>query len=316
MASASEGTLFSRLLRAGFRSWAPLGVCAILVAVSLWRVWTAAPRTGRGVRDALVEFWKTDSFLIDAAILVAMALAAESQNTGGVGLASAAAFLFHPNAFARNSYRAAGSAVLGVALLLPLADVSVHRTMRNLLRDELGTTAHSFSALAPGNYVTYETLAGGRLIRDLYHNSMPAIQDARKAGFDFEIDPALTSLAAGVAWAEDVVDAAKVFREKNYRQYATSYASLGAVDPFTRLLGLTPAKGVGTFILMGRTMSAPTATGASRYLANADGVFMPSCEPQIVEPGSENGFNFVLDTEFTPLPLNSCWTLYVRRTPN
>lgn len=316
MAAASEGGFLSRLLRAGFRSWAPLVICATFILAALWHAWTQAPRPSRGFGPAVATFWKSDGFLIDAAILVAMALAVESQNTGGVGLASAAAFLFHPNVFSQNGYRTVGAAVLGVALLLPMADVSVHRTLRNLLRDELGTTAHAFRDLAPGTYVTYETLAGARLVRDLYHNSMPLVSDVRKAGFEFEVDPALTSLAASVAWAEEVVDAAEVFREKGYRQKATSYASLGAVDPFSRLLNLTPAKGVGTFILFGRTMSAPTATEASRYLAGADGVFVPSCEPRTFETGSESGFSSVLKSEFRPLPLNACWTLYVRNPRN
>ena len=312
MAVINEDSLLFRLAQAGYRFWAPLAVCAAFVAYEFWLDWGSRPRTLTGFRDTVAVFWREDSFLVDAAILVAMALAVESQNTGGTGLISATALLFHPAAFSKRGHRFVGTVILGVALLLPMVDLSFQRTVRTALRDTAGTTEHGFSALTPGIYVNYSTLEAARLMRRMYHDWMPLVRDVRKAGSTFEFDPANTSLPASVAWAEDVVDAADVFREKNYGQYANQYAVLSFADPFTRYLGLSPAKEVELVVDHGRTVSVPDKAEASRYLAPADGVFVPHCDPIPRDESLKKGFDDALKAEFRPLPLNACWTFYAR----
>ena len=80
------------------------------------------------VRDTIAR----EAFAVDAALLVAVALAAESQNTGGVGLIAAAAVLFHPSLHATRGWRLTAAAVLGATLVLPLADVVEKRVVSTI----------------------------------------------------------------------------------------------------------------------------------------------------------------------------------------
>jgi hypothetical protein len=78
------------------------------------------------------------------------------------------------------------------------------------------------------------------------------------------------------------------------------------------MLHLTPARGTTIAIEIGRTMPILTAEAASRYLADADSVFVSRCE--LHSDANSTVFQSVLDREFERLPLHRCWDFYRRTT--
>lgn len=315
MARSNEGggLALYRLASAGYRYWAPLTICALLVVLEFGREFNSRECDLVRTPGALADFWANNGFLIDAVVLVAMAYFVESQATGGVGLLSASAILFHQSAFSRKGYQFVGTAVLGTSLLYPMLDLSAQRTMKTVLKHNPGTTDHPFSELAPGYQVSYVTLEGARFMGHVYEKLMPEVRRVRRAGFMFDHDPTYTSIAASAAWAESVVDAANKFQENNYSQHSSRYAVLSFTDPFTKMLALEPAKGMDIVIDYERTNRLPNKEEASRYLASVDGLFKSLCETgSVVELDANNGLNAVLEADFKALPLNACWTFYYR----
>ena len=238
----------------------------------------------------------------------------ESQNTGGIGLVAAAAVLFHPDIARQGRQRLIGTTLFGAALLLPILDVAVFRSITIVQREHIGSTEHGFSAMAPGVRVPAPTLAGAELIRRLSHEWLPMISDVQRRRWNVDNDPSSNAPAASVAWAEDVVDAAQAFRAQGLEKTAQHYAVLAFTDPFSRLLGLQPVRGVMLALQVGRTIPAFDPAAASRYLAGADGAFLSTC---VLSAGGEPTirivFQPVLDAEFEAHKLNACWTFYSRR---
>ncbi len=297
---------------AAYRNWAPLAAgagIAVLALRDLWRHDTPAPM--------LATIWhslQAQAFAVDMLVLLGAAWAVESQNTGGVGLVAAAALLFHPDIARQGRQRLIATTLFGAALLLPILDVAVFRTITITQRERTGSTDHGFSAMAPGIRVPAPTLAGAELIRRLSHDWLPMISDVQSRRWSVDNDPSSNAPAASVAWAEDVVEAAQAFRAQGLEQTARRYAVLAFTDPFSRLLGLTPVPGVMLALQVNRTIPAFDPAGASRYLAGADGAFLSTCVLSAGgEPTIRTIFQPVLDTEFEPHILNACWTFYNRR---
>ena len=88
------GRLAYRLASSSARNWLPIVVTITIVALAIRELDFAAAvrRPLEFVRDTIAR----QAFAVDTALLVAIALAAESQNTGGVGLIAAARRTFPP----------------------------------------------------------------------------------------------------------------------------------------------------------------------------------------------------------------------------
>lgn len=296
-----------------YRNWAPLAVGAGIAVLALRNLWRRriAPAAARAT---VWQSLQSEAFAVDLLILLGAAWAVESQNTGGIGLVAAAAVLFHPDITRQGRQRLIGTTLFGAALLLPILDVAVFRTIAITQRERAGSIDHGFSAMAPGVRVPTPTLAGAELIRRLSHEWLPMISDVQRRRWSVDNDPSSNAPAATVAWAEDVVDAAQAFRAQGLEKTAQHYAVLAFTDPFSRLLGLQPVRGVMLALQVGRTIPAFDQTAASRYLAGADGAFLSTCVLSAGgEPTIRMVFQPVLDAEFEPHKLNACWTFYNRR---
>lgn len=313
MATINEGHAIYALAFAAFRNWAPLAAAGALALLVLAQWVRMHPSSGRPAFALVGDFLQKEAFLIDALLLVGMALVAESQNTGGIGLVSASAFLFHPALNRQAPLQLVGAAILGTALLLPLLDIDVRRSITAISREHQGTEDHPIAELAPGLRIPNATLEGARIFQRVSHEWLTLAEDAQSHGFNFDNDPTSNAPAARLAWAEDVVDAAKTFKAKAYGSLASRYATLAFQDPFTRLLNLPPARHVSLVMGVGRTVPLFTREAASRYLADADGVFVSLCELTNGEETNDAAFKSVLDKEFERLSLNACWDFYHRK---
>ena len=247
------------------------------------------------VRDTLAR----EAFAVDTALLIAVALAAESQNTGGVGLIAATAALFHPSLHASRGWRLMAAAVLGATLVLPLVDVVEKRVVSTLVRERHGTTDHGFATFLPGMRVPTATLAGSRLMTRLQSEWLPYLDELDGKGFDLDGDPASTSPATRAAWAISVAEAGANFQRLGYASKAQRYTTIDFAESFPRLLGLTPARGTTLAMDFGRTVPAYSVAQASAYLADADGVFFRTC----ILPGANTNpatFRIVLERRIYP----------------
>ena len=295
-----------------YRNWAPLAVGAGIAVLALRELWRR--RASTQARATLWQSLQSQAFTVDLAILLGAAWAVESQNTGGIGLVAAAAVLFHSDIARQGRHRLIGTTLFGAALLLPILDVAVFRTITITQRERAGSTDHGFSAMAPGIRVPAPTLAGAELIRRLSHEWLPVISDVQRRRWNVDNDPSSNAPAASVAWAEDVVDAAQAFHAQGLEKSAQHYAVLAFTDPFSRLLGLTPVRGVMLALQVGRTIPVLDQAAASRYLGGTDGAFLSTCVLSAGgEPTIRMVFQPVLDAEFEPHKLNACWTFYNRR---
>jgi hypothetical protein len=307
MSALNRGGSFYRLASSTARNWLPIVITITIVALAIRELDLAdAVRRPFGfARDALAR----QAFAVDTALLVAISLAAESQNTGGVGLIAAAAALFHPDV--RGGWRLTAAAVLGAALVLPVADMVEKRVVSTLVRERQGTTDHGFAKLLTGMRMPTATLAGSRLMTRLQQEWLPFLEEIDASGFNLEGDPASTSPAMRAAWAISVVEAGENFQRLGYAAKAQRYATIDFAEAFPRLLGLQPARGISLVMDYGRTVPVYSTATASAYLAAADGVFFPTC----AVPGANTNpatFRTVLEREFVRHKLHPCWDFYSR----
>ncbi|MGE9007091.1 hypothetical protein ACO2JO_00800 [Leptospira interrogans] len=310
MSALNRGGAAFRLAASSARNWLPLVVTITIVVLAARELdFTAAVRRPLDfVRDTIAR----EAFVVDAALLVAVALAAESQNTGGVGLIAAAAVLFHPSLRTTRGWRLIAAAVLGATLVLPMADVVEKRVVSTFVREKQGTTDHGFATFLPGMRVPTATLAGSRLMTRLQSEWLPFLDETANNGFDLDGDPGSTSPATRAAWAVSVAEAGANFQRLGYATKAQRYTTIDFAESFPRLLGLTPARGTTLAMDFRRTVPAFSVTEASAYLADADGVFFRTC----VLPGATDTnpatFRTVLEREFTRHKLHPCWDFYSR----
>ena len=309
MSALNRGGSLYRLASSTARNWLPIVVTIAIVALAIRELdFTAAVRRPL---DFIRNIIARQAFAVDTALLVAVALVAESQNTGGVGLIAAAAVLFHPSLQLERGWRLIAAAVLGATLVLPLADIAEKRVVSSLIRERQGTTDHAFATFLPGMRVPNSTLAGSRLTARLQQEWLPYLEEIDAGGFDLDGDPASTSPANRAAWAISVAEAGANFQRLGYAAKAKRYTTIDFAESFPRLLGLTPARGTTLAMDFGRTVPGFSAAEASAYLASADGVFFRTC----VIPGANTNpatFRTVLEREFTRHTLHPCWDFYSR----
>lgn len=313
MSATNQGRAVYALFFAAFRNWSVLAVVAGIAAVAMLSV--MAPRTPSLKRpfDTIATLLKQEAFAVDACLLVAAALFAESQNTGGLGLIAAAAILFHQDAWKGRTSRTVGTVLLLATLILPVIDTAIKRGATELTRSRERAADQSLNELIPGTRVSRPVAEGARLFTRMTEEWLDFARAIQEAGFFVDPDPTSNSSAVRLAWAQSAVEAGRTFNTNGYRAKANRYATLAFADPFARMLHLTPARGTTIAIEVGRTMPLLATDGASRYLADADGVFVDRCE---IGPNVTNNaaFQTVLDQEFEKLPLHRCWDFYRRST--
>lgn len=311
MSALNKGGAVYALFFTGFRNWLGVAMTAGLAVAAI----AAAARQASGARlrpvAAVRMLLSQEAFAVDAVLLVAAALFAESQNTGGLGLIAAAAVFFHPAAWGP---RKTFTALMMAAICFPVFDIVVKRPLTALTRERQAAPEQALAELMPGTRVPLSTYEGSRLFARITQEWLPLARQVEAARFFLTPDPTSNAPAVQLAWATGAVEAARVFDQRGYRSRARHYATLAFTDPFARLLHLTPATGTVLAMEIGRTIPAFSPDQARAYLGSADGVFVSTCD--IPDSGIRLAFEPVLRSGFERLPLTDCWDFYVRAGGN
>lgn len=308
LSEVNQGNVVYAVFVAGFRNWIPLTVTAALVLTSLYAFLCESRTSPSRSLGAAGVYLRRESFVIDTALLVGAAWAAESQNTGGLGLIAAIAVLFHPDAW--RQHRVA-MVLLVSALAFPVADIAVKRSITALSREKVAAPEQSLEEILPGTRISMSTYEGSKLFDRLSKEWRPLVQEIQSARFFLTPDPTSNATAVQLAWFRGVMEAARAFEENGYRSRAQRYTTIAFADPFARLLGLTPAK--GTLLVMDITRTVPNYSleEMRTYLADADGVFLERCD--LWSDERERRFETVLQADFEALPLTECWEFHIRK---
>lgn len=311
MSALNRGGAVYALFSACFRNWLPLAITAGLAMAALAAVARNAGRARPRFLAAVGTLFSQEAFAVDASLLVAAALFAESQNTGGLGLIAAAALFFHPAAW---GVRKVATALLMGALCFPVFDMAVKRPLTALTREREPAPEQAVAELIPGTRVPLSTYEGSRLFARIATEWLPLARQVEAARFFLTPDPTTNAPAVQLAWATSAVEAAHVFQQHGYRDRASRYATLAFADPFAPLLRVEPATGVALVMHTGRTIPTFSVERARAYLASADGVFVGTCD--ISDGAVQPAFRSVLHSDFEQLPLTNCWDFYVRKGGN
>lgn len=310
MTAVNRGQAIYALFFAGFRNWIPLAATGALLVTALYGLYRDHTRSLARPMHAIGAFVREHGFVVAAVLLVVAAWVAESQNTGGLGLIAALAVLFHRDAWQK--YRLAAG-VLMAALLFPVADVAVKRSVTALSREKIAATDQQLDDVFSGSTrVPLSTYKGSILLEQISHAWLPLARETQAARFFLTPDPTSNAVAAQLAWFRGVVEAARVFEEKGYRTRATWFATIAFADPFAHLLKVTPASGTNLVMEIGRTVPSYSPAQVRSYLAAADGVFLDRCDMGSAE--LETLFMPVLQSDFEALPLTQCWSFHVRKS--
>lgn len=312
MSRVNRGWALHAVFYAGYRNWTVLLASVVLALFVLAAGLSGSRFSLRAWWGSFVSIWRRDAFILDAALLVAAALLAESQNSGGLGLIAAAAVFFHPAAWRWPAPRAALTALLLAAMILPVLDTGFSRMLTVVVREARPTVRGAVDEMFAGTTVPPAVVAGARLFRRINTEWPDFAHGVEVDGFSLEKDPGSNAQAGMLAWIVSAVEAGRIFGERNYGAQSQRYATLGFVDPFARMLRLTPALHTALVMDIGRTVPLFTPQEAEAYLKTADGVFVALCERRSLQSNAA-AFHTVLDRQFERLPLNACWEFY-RRT--
>ena len=311
MSALNKGGAIYALFFAGFRNWLGLVMTAGLAISAIAAAAKQADRTRLRPIATVRTLLNQQAFAVDAVLLVAAALFAESQNTGGLGLIAAAALFFHPAAWGPHR---TFTALLMAAICFPVLDIAVKRPLTALTRERQAAPEQALAELMPGTRVPLSTYEGSRLFARIAQEWLPLARQVEAARFFLTPDPTSNAPAVQLAWATGAVEAARAFDERGYRNRATHYTTLAFADPFARLLHLTPATGTALVMDIDRTIPAFSPTEARTYLGSANGVFVSTCD--LTDTGIRKAFEPVLRNDFEQLPLTNCWDFYVRKGVN
>lgn len=300
------------LFYASYRNWTTLLAAAIFALAVLGARLSPPQPLRSGWRDIIASIWRNETFALDAALLIAAALLAESQNSGGLGLIAAAALFFHPGAWHGGKARIAMVSFLLAAMTLPVIGTAFDRVLTVAIRQTRQIAHNEAEQLFPGTTVTGPTIAAARLFKRINAEWPDFARQLEADGFALERDPGSNAPGGMLAWITSAVEAGRIFEEKNYGARSQHYATLAFVDPFARMLKLTPALHTTIVMDIGRTFPLLTAQEADAYLVTADGVFVSRCERRTLA-NNDTAFQAVFEREFEKLPLNECWEFY-RRT--
>lgn len=312
MSAVNQGRAIYAILFTGFRNWVPLAVTGVLAATALCALHRDRSLTLARPVHAVQVFLRDERFVVDTVLLVGAAWAAESQNTGGLGLFAALAALFHPDAWKRHRLTVG---VLMAALLFPVMDIAVKRSITALSREKIAAPEQLLAHALSGNTrVPMSTFEGARLLERISHEWLPLAREVQTARFFLTPDPTSNAVAAQLAWFHGVVEAARAFEENGYRTRATRFTTIAFADPFARLLQVTPATGTNLVMDRGRTVPDYSPDQLRSYLENANGVFLERCD--MTNDELETLFLPILQSEFDELPLTQCWSFFARTKGN
>jgi hypothetical protein len=312
MSRINAGNALHGLLYVSYRNWTTLLVFAALVVGVLGTAVAALRTSNGGWHSTLSTIWDREAFVVDAVLLIAAALLAESQNSGGVGLIAAAALFFHPEAWRGEKIRAVLVAFLLAAMILPVANIAFNRMLTVTIRETRQTVRDQVDELFPGTSVPATTVVAGRLFRRINTEWPDFARDLEADGFQLERDPGSNAPGGMLAWIASAVDAAHSFKDNGYGVGVQHYATLAFADPFMRLLHLTPALRTTIVMDIGRTFPLLGEQEADAYLATADGVFVSLCERRTLA-NNDAAFQAVFARAFEKKPLNECWDFYRRK---
>jgi len=311
MSSINRGTAVYSLFFTGFRNWLPLAVTGAFLVAALH----VFQRDHRAVLTkpvhALGVFLREQRVVVDTVLLVGAAWAAESQNTGGLGLVAALAILFHRDAWQRHRLP---MALLMAALLFPVADIAVKRSVTALSREKIAASEPGIDAILGSTRVPLPTHEGAKMFDRMAHEWLSFARDVQTARFFVTPDPTSNAVAAQLSWFRSVAEAADRFEKNGYRARATRFATIAFADPFARLLHVAPARGTMLVMDVSRTVPNYSLDQTRSYLADADGVFVDRCE--MINDVREALFLPILQADFEALPLTECWNFFVRRQVN
>lgn len=309
MSAVNRGRAIYAIFFSGFRNWLPLTITGTLGLAALYFL----HRDGRIALTkpfhAVRTFLQEEGLVIDTVLLVGAAWAAESQNTGGLGLIAALAILFHPDAWHRHRVLIG---VLMAALLFPVADIAVQRSITAFSREKIIAPEQQLGEVfSGGTRVSLSSYEGARLIERISHEWLSLARQVQASRFFLTHDPTSNAVAAQLVWFHSVVEAARAFDENDYRTRATRFTTIAFSDPFARLLHVSPARGTNLVMDVGRTVPTFSQAQAGSYLADADGVFLEHCN--MASDELEALFMPILQAEFEMLPLTQCWSFHVRK---
>lgn len=311
MSTVNQGTAIFKIFYTGFVNWIPLAVTGVFFLATLNALQCNQRLILKKPIHAISVLFHEEHVVIDTILLIVAAWVAESQNTGGLGLIAALAILFHRDAWQKHRLP---MGILVAALLFPVADIAVKRSVIALSREKISVPEHKLDEILSGTRIPLPTYEGSRILERMSQEWLLMAREVQAARFPLTSDPTSNAVAAQLVWFHSVVEAAEAFDKNGYRTQATRFTTVAFADPFTRLLQLTPAK--GTLLVMDRQRTVPdySLDQMRTYLANADGVFLERCN--MLNDKLETLFSPILQTEFEALPLTKCWDLFIRKKVN
>lgn len=300
-----------RLALTGYRQRAAVAVTVFLVFVFAL---TACGKSIFPIRwRQLPDLLHRHRIPIDALLLLGAALAAESQNGGGIFLLPLAALAFKPGLFDQRSALRMIAAVIAVTVLIaPVFDLWVGRSAAVAVK--FGRPWIEDSALSqayPGFRVDKLSASEGRLNIVLWKKSRDLVNAEMAREYHEQLWLIPDGGAFDYAQTNTVVEAAKAFRESRYAGLK-SVLTLDWPDLFPRIIGTEPVPGTKIALDTDRTVNLNTKE-AEEYLRNVDGVFVPLCPIERNRAALQRMFAAALDRAFNRIALTDCWDLYVRR---
>ncbi|SNY92627.1 hypothetical protein SAMN04515647_2897 [Cohaesibacter sp. ES.047] len=310
MIALNEGGGLYKLFYYGFNNWLVLFLLGLLVLSALYKAVSSSELSRLCLVDFTRTVWQREAFIVDAVLITVAVWGAESQNTGSLGLIPAAAIFFHPAAW--REYRLVNMALLA-ALVFPVADMAVKRSIRAYVRENKPAPVQPLEPMVKGTRVPFTTYEGARFFSEIFRDKLELTREVQNNRFFITLDPTSNAPAAQLALHMDTIEAARLFEERGYRKLANHYASLYFSDPFGMMLGLMPAKGTMLTMDADRTVPRFNDEQAHDYLKTVDGVFVGHCDLHNEE--FDKMFANVLEAEFDGYPLTQCWSFYARKQP-
>ena len=308
MLALNEKKGLYQLFYTAFNNWIALLLLGLLVLSALHKALSTGDLAKLGLVDFSRMVWLREAFVVDAVLIMVAVYGAESQNTGSLGLLPAAAIFFHPAAW--RNYRLINMALLA-ALVFPVADIAVKRSLQAYVREKKPAPVQPLEAMAKGTRVSFSTYEGARLFTEVFRDKLELAREVQNNRFFLTHDPSTNGPAAELAQNMDTIEAARIFDERGYRDRASHFATLDFSDPFAMMLGLMPAKGTTLVMDVDRTVPRFNDQQAQDYLKTVDGLFVWHCNLNNEE--FDKMFANVIDAKFDKLPLTSCWSFHARK---
>ena len=245
---------------------------------------------------------------------LALTMWTESQSTGGAGLVGLAALAFVPGLGAGQWALAKVGLATGIVLLTvgSLTDQVLRRGWCLAEQAPKYRTHPAVSALVPGMRIPPGRLAAADLTARLWRDHRAFADEAYGKGFDFNLE----SYGAPISFVANAIlahEAAERLRALGLDRAIRHAMTLGFVDDFTPLLGLSPAPGTKLALDPFRTIGELSKAEAATYLAPIDAAFERTCAAPLFSVQIAGFISPALEEAFEPVVLTPCWTVHLRR---